>query len=143
MALTCLLDTSMWNRLDRAPALAAEVTALLHHGEVGYSDIERLEVLRSARHIDHYQRLAAIFVTLPKVALTEAAVSACRTGAGAARPTRSPPGREDPDLLIAAAAEEAGVRILHPDPAAAHPRLCGATERRRRRGWVMFTAALL
>ena len=47
MALTCLRDTSAWNRLDRAPALATEVTALLRHGEVGYSDIERLEVLRS------------------------------------------------------------------------------------------------
>ena len=29
MALTCLLDTSVWNRLDHPPALAAEVTALV------------------------------------------------------------------------------------------------------------------
>jgi len=97
VALTCLLDTSAWNRLDRAPALATEVTALLRHGEVGYSDIERLEVLRSARHIDHYQRLAAMFVTLPKVALTEAAVSACRTGAGAAHPKDHHRGVKIPD----------------------------------------------
>jgi hypothetical protein len=52
VALTCLLDTSVWNRLDRAPTLAAEVTTLLCRSEVGYTDIERLEVLRSARHID-------------------------------------------------------------------------------------------
>ena len=74
MALTCLLDTSVWNRLDRAPALATEVTALLRHSEVGDSDIERLEVLRSARHTDHYRRLVAMFAALPKVALTEAAL---------------------------------------------------------------------
>ncbi|MGH3805208.1 MAG: DUF397 domain-containing protein [Pseudonocardiaceae bacterium] len=48
MALTCLLDTSVWNRLDWAPTLAAEVTTLVQHGEVGHSDIERIEVLRSA-----------------------------------------------------------------------------------------------
>ena len=105
MALTCLRDTSVWNRLDRAPALAAEVTALLRHGEVGYSDIERLEVLRSARHIDHYRRLAML-AALPKVALTEAAIP--RAGQVQEQLVqRSPPRREDPRLLIAAAAEAA------------------------------------
>ena len=74
MALTCLLDTSVWNRLDRAPALATEVTALLRHSEVGYSDIERLEVLRSARHTDHYRRPRRHVRRPPKVALTEAAI---------------------------------------------------------------------
>ncbi len=74
MALTCLLDTSVWNRLDRAPALAAEVATLLRHGEVGHSDIERLEVLRSARNTDHYRRLSAMSAALPKIALTEAAL---------------------------------------------------------------------
>lgn len=33
MALTCLPNTSLWNRLDHAPALAAEVTALLRANE--------------------------------------------------------------------------------------------------------------
>ena len=47
------------------------MAALLRLREVGYSDIERLEGLRSARHTDHYRRLAAMFAALPKVALTE------------------------------------------------------------------------
>lgn len=104
MALTCLLDTSVWNRLDRAPTLAAEVTTLLRHGEVGYSDIERLEVLRSARHTDHYRRLAAMFAALPKVALTEAAL----VRAGQVQEQLVQQGHHRgvkiPDLLIAAAA---------------------------------------
>jgi hypothetical protein len=48
------------------------VTTLLRNSEVGYTDIERLEVLRSARHIDDYRRLAVMFAALPKVARTEA-----------------------------------------------------------------------
>lgn len=34
-------------------------------GEVGYRDIERLDVLRSARRTDHYRWLAAMFPALP------------------------------------------------------------------------------
>ena len=115
MALTCLLDTSVWNRLDRSPALAAEVTALLRHGEVGYSDIERLEVLRSARHTDHYWRLAAMFAALPKVALTEAALLRAGQVQEQLVQRGHHRGVKIPDLLIAAAAEVAGVRVLHYD----------------------------
>jgi predicted nucleic acid-binding protein len=115
VALTCLLDTSVWNRLDRAPALAAEVTALLRHGEVGYSDIERLEVLRSARHTDHYWRLAAMFAALPKVALTEAALLRAGQVQEQLVQRGHHRGVKIPDLLITAAAEVAGVRVLHYD----------------------------
>ncbi len=115
MALTCLLDTSVWNRLDRAPALATEVTALLRHSEVGDSDIERLEVLRSARHTDHYRRLVAMFAALPKVALTEAALLRAGQVQEQLVQRGHHRGVKIPDLLIAAAAEVAGVRVLHYD----------------------------
>lgn len=115
MALTCLLDTSVWNRLDRAPALAAEVTALLRHGEVGYTAIERLEVLRSARHIDHYRRLTPLFAALPKVALTEAALLRAEQVHEQLVQRGHHRGVKIPDLLIAATAEEAGVQVLHYD----------------------------
>ncbi len=115
MALTCLLDTSVWNRLDRAPGLAAEVTTLLHHGEVGYSDIERLDVLRSARHTNHYRRLSAMFAALPKIALTEAALMRAGHVQEQLVQRGHHRGVKIPDLLIAAAAEAAGVRVLHYD----------------------------
>lgn len=115
MALTCLLDTSVWNRLDRAPTLAAEVTALLRHGEVGHSDIERLEVLRSARHTGHYRRLAAMFAALPKVALTETALLRAGQVQEQLVQRGHHRGVKIPDLLIAAAAETAGLRVLHYD----------------------------
>jgi len=115
VALTCLLDTSVWNRLDRAPALATEVTALLRHSEVGYSDIERLEVLRSARRTDHYRRLVAMFAALPKVALTEAALLRAGQVQEQLVQRGHHRGVKIPDLLIAAAAEVAGVRVLHYD----------------------------
>lgn len=115
MALTCVLDTSVWNRLDRAPALASEVTALLRRGEVGYSAIERLEVLRSARHADHYRRLAAMFAALPKVALPETALLRAGQVQEQLVQRGHHRGVKIPDLLIAAAAETAGVRVLHYD----------------------------
>ena len=139
MALTCLLDTSVWNRLDRAPALATEVTALLRHSEVGYSDIERLEVLRSARHIDHYRRLAML-AALPKVALTEAAIP--RAGQVQEQLVqRSPTRREDP----ADRDRSRGSRLTGAAPGSRCGPLAslwgnGASSTS---GWVVFTAALL
>lgn len=106
-ALTCLLDTSVWNRLDRAPALAAEVTTLFCRSEVGYTDIERLEVLRSARHIDDYRRLAVMFAALPKVALTEAAILRAGQVQEQLVLRGHHRGVKIPDLLIAAAATAA------------------------------------
>ncbi|MGH3841923.1 MAG: PIN domain-containing protein [Pseudonocardiaceae bacterium] len=110
-----MLDTSVWNRLDRAPALAAEVTTLFRRGEVGYTDIERLEVLRSARHIEHYRRLAVMFTALTKVVLTEAAILRAGQVQEQLVQRGHHRGVKIPDLLIAAAAEEAGVRVLHYD----------------------------
>ena len=49
MALTCLLDTSVWNRLDRAPALAAEVTAPRR----GWVLFHRCLALRASTHHQH------------------------------------------------------------------------------------------
>ncbi|MGQ0775599.1 MAG: PIN domain-containing protein, partial [Pseudonocardiales bacterium] len=115
MALTCLLDTSVWNRLDRAPALAAKVTTLLRRSEVGYSDIERLEVLRSARHTEHYRRLSAMFAALPKIPLTETALARAGQVQEQLVQRGHHRGVKIPDLLIAAAAEEAAVRVLHYD----------------------------
>ena len=115
MALTCLLDTSVWNRLDRVPALAAEVTTLLRHGEVGHSDIERLEVLRSARNTGHYRRLSAMFAALPKIALTEAVLMRAGQVQEQLVQRGHHRGVKIPDLLIAAAAEAAGIRVLHYD----------------------------
>jgi predicted nucleic acid-binding protein len=115
VALTCLLDTNVWNRLDRAPAVVSEVAALLRLGEVGYSDIERLEVLRSARHTDHYRRLAAMFASFPKVPLTETALLRAGKVQEQLVERGHHRGVKIPDLLIAAAAETAGVRVLHYD----------------------------
>lgn len=115
MALTCLLDTSVWNRLDRAPTITTEVTALLRHGEVGYSDIERLEMLRSARHTDHYRRLADMFAALPKIALTEMALLRAGQVQEQLVQRGHHRGVKIPDLLIAAAAETVGVQVLHYD----------------------------
>jgi len=89
------------------------VTALLGRREVGYSNIERLEVLRSARHIDHYRRLAAMFAALPKVALTEAALLRAAQVQEQLVQRGHHRGVKIPDLLIAAAAEVAGARVLH------------------------------
>ena len=72
-------------------------------------------MLHWARHTDHYRRLVAMFAALPKVALIEAALLRAGQVQEQLVQRGHHRGVKIPDLLIAAAAEVAGVRVLHHD----------------------------
>jgi predicted nucleic acid-binding protein len=113
VALTHLLDTSVISRLA-VPAVREVVEPLAAAGHLGRAGITDLEVgygSRNARDWDWDMEALAVFPLLETTAShVERARQVQRILA-----TRSQRGRKVPDLLIAAAAEEADLTLLHYD----------------------------
>ena len=111
MALTHLVDTSVLTRLG-APAVRSIVEPLAAVGRLGRSGISDLEVGYSARNVrewDGFQRALEAFSLVETGARhIKRARQVQRLLAG-----RSQSGRKIPDLLVAAAAEDAGLVVLH------------------------------
>ncbi len=113
MALTHLLDTSALTRVQR-PQVLEVVEPLVALGVVGRAGITDLELGASARNTREWDRLAEGLRALPLVPTTERhVVRALQVQRQLA--TASQRGRDVPDLLVAAAAEEGGLTVLHYD----------------------------
>jgi predicted nucleic acid-binding protein len=113
VALTHLVDTSVISRLGE-DAVRAEVEPLVQAGRVGRAGITDLEVGYGARNAKEWdQDLADLSV----FALVETTADHVRRARQVQRllASRSQRGRKIPDLLIAAAAEEAKLILLHYD----------------------------
>jgi predicted nucleic acid-binding protein len=113
MALTHLLDTSVVSRLS-APTVRLIIEPLVQEGRIGRAGITDLEVgfgSRNAREWDQNMADLSVF------SLIETTVDHVRRARQVQRllASRSQRGRKVPDLLIAAAAEEAGLVLLHYD----------------------------
>jgi predicted nucleic acid-binding protein len=113
VALTHLLDTSVVSRLGVAEVRAV-VDPLAHTGRLGRAGITDLEVgygSRNAREWDQDMADLSVFE------LVETSVDHVRRARQVQRllASRSQRGRKVPDLLIAAAAEAAGLTLLHYD----------------------------
>jgi predicted nucleic acid-binding protein len=113
VALTHLLDTSVVSRLGMAEVRAV-VDPLAHTGRLGRVGITDLEVgygSRNAREWDQDMADLSIFE------LVETSAEHVRRARQVQRllASRSQRGRKVPDLLIAAAAEAAGLTLLHYD----------------------------
>jgi predicted nucleic acid-binding protein len=113
-----LADTSawVWTRVGRGDLREAFDEAVVA-GEVATCDMVRLELLYSTRNIDEFQDLRADLEALPDCPISkeqweralEVYERLAHQGGSHHRSVRHP------DLLIAAAAEAAGVTILHYD----------------------------
>ena len=113
MALSFLVDTSVLKRLQN-PEVARLVNSLLENGELGRPRICDLEVGYSARNAQEWDRLMRAFESYMVVETTAAHVRrALQVQRLLAK--RGKRGRKIPDLLVAAAAEELGVGVLHYD----------------------------
>ncbi len=113
MALTFLLDTSVVNRLARLQVREV-VEPLAANGELARPRICDLEVGYSARNAEEWDRLLGALDAFVPVDTTAAHVRrALQVQRLLAR--RSQRGRKIPDLLVAAAAEELDVAVLHYD----------------------------
>ena len=113
MALTHLVDTSVISRLAE-PSVRERIDPLAHAGRIGRAGITDLEVgygSRNAREWDQDMADLAVFELL------ETTADHVRRARQIQRllAARSQRGRKVPDLLIAAAAEEKGLTVLHYD----------------------------
>lgn len=113
MALTHLIDTSVVSRLG-APTVRTVIEPLVHEGRVARAGITDLEVgygSRNAREWDQDMADLSVF------GLVETTADHVRRARQVQRllAARSQRGRKVPDLLIAAAAEEAGLTLMHYD----------------------------
>lgn len=113
MALTHLLDTSLVSRLGLA-TVRTVVGPLIDSGELARARITDLEVgywSRNAREWDRDVSYLSVFEVLETTAdHVRRALQVQRLLA-----SRSQRGRKIPDLLVAAAAEQAGLVLLHYD----------------------------
>lgn len=123
MALRFLVDTSVIKRLAQ-PAVRDVVEPLAEAGELARARITDLEVGFSARNAAEWANLSAALAIFELIETTDAhhrrALQVQRLLA-----QRSQRGRKVPDLLIAAAAEEQGLTVLHYD--ADFDQISGAT----------------
>jgi len=113
VALTHLIDTSVLKRLGH-PDVRAVVEPLATQGRLARPTICDLEVGFSARNADEWDRLVDALAALVRVETSAAHVSrALQVQRMLAE--RSQRSRKIPDLLVAAAAEELTIAVLHYD----------------------------
>jgi hypothetical protein len=113
VALNYLIDTSVLNRL-RDETVRAAVEPLTEAGEVARAGISDLEVGFSARNAREWDRFMKALEVFSLVETTSEHVRRARQ-VQRMLAQRSQRGRKVPDLLVAAAAEEAGLVVLHYD----------------------------
>ena len=113
MALTHLLDTSVVSRLS-APTVRSVIEPLVQEGRIGRAGITDLEVGFGSRNAREWDQDMADLSVLDLVETTADHVRRARQ-VQRLLASRSQRGRKVPDLLIAAAAEEAGLVLLHYD----------------------------
>ena len=113
MALTHLVDTSVLTRLHHR-AIREVVEPLAASGRLGRATVSDLELGFSARNAKEWDQIhAALDPFVPISTTTDHLQRALHVQRLLA--ARSQRGRKIPDLLIAAAAEEQGVVLLHYD----------------------------
>lgn len=113
MALTHLVDTSVLTRL-RSPAVRAALEPLTATGRVARAGISDLEIGYSARTAGEWDALHEASNVFSLIETDRRHVQRARQ-VQRILASRSQRGRKIPDLLIAAAAEEAGLVVLHYD----------------------------
>lgn len=113
MALTHLIDTSVLTRLGE-PSVRAVVEPLAAVGRAARAGISDLEVGYAARNEGEWDELLS---ALDAFVLIETTAPHLRRAGQVQRilAARSQRGRKVPDLLVAAAAEEAGCTVVHYD----------------------------
>ena len=113
MALTHLVDTSVLTRLGHRTVYEA-LAPLADLGNIARAGISDLEVGFSARNASEWTRLAAALAAFTLIETEAAHVRRARQ-VQRLLASRGLRGRKVPDLLIAAAAEEHGLSVLHYD----------------------------
>jgi len=111
-----LADTSVWARKSH-PAVSAWFLGALETGEIAGCDMVALELLHSARDPAEFELIEDGLLGLPWVTSEAADWQRAREiyRAVGHRPRQAQRRVKHPDLLIAAAAERAGLTLVHYD----------------------------
>ncbi len=113
MAITHLADTSVLTRL-RSPSVRTVLEPLVQAGAVGRAGMSDLEIGFSARSVDEWDALAIALDVMALVPITDRHFTRARQ-VQRLLVEKGLRGRKVPDLLIAAAAEEKGLTVVHYD----------------------------
>jgi predicted nucleic acid-binding protein len=113
MAVSHLLDTSVLTRLS-APSVRAVVEPLASVGRAARAGISDLEIGYSARNAAEWDELVGALDAFKLVDTTAEHIQRARH-VQRMLAANSQRGRKIPDLLVAAAAEQAGYTVLHYD----------------------------
>lgn len=118
MAITHLADTSVLTRL-KSPPVRTVLEPLVQAGAVGRAEMTDLEIGFSARSVDEWDALAVALEVMVRVAITDRHFARARQ-VQRLLVEKGLRGRKLPNLLIAAAAEEKGLIVVHYDADFAH-----------------------
>ena len=112
-----IADTSAWQRSGRDQAAAGEWQAAMRDGRIVTNPIVKLELLHSARDGTEFDAFAARLAQLREVPITRSVTRAAQQAYRALAHVHPLFHRSValPDLLIAAAAQDAAVGVLHYD----------------------------
>lgn len=112
-----LADSSVWGKAatGSVESFTTGFNMAVRNDLILVCDIVALEVLRSARSPEAYREQAELLGLLESVPLSEAVHSRARDVQAALAARSQQRGIAPADLLIAAAAEAAGVPVLHYD----------------------------
>ncbi len=113
MALTHLVDTSVFTRLEQ-PAIRAAIEASVSRGELARAGISDLEIGYSARSAAEWDRFMEALALFELIETTSEHLRRARQ-VQRLLAVRHQRGRKVPDLLIAAAAEDRNLSVLHYD----------------------------
>lgn len=113
MALTHLVDTSVLTRVSE-PTIRSALEPHLKNGTAARAGISDLEVGSSARNVAEWDRLTEAVGAFANVETTDVHLRRARH-VQRLLVERNLRGRKVPDLLIAAAAEDQGLVVLHYD----------------------------
>jgi predicted nucleic acid-binding protein len=110
-----LADTSAWSKARNHDALAALFDDAARGGLIATCDLVALELLRSARNHQRFERQNELLTNLPACPLGTAQFARAREMQASLAASGHHRGVKHSDLLIAAAGEAAGLPILHYD----------------------------
>ena len=113
---TFIADTSAW-AWSSNPRVRGHFAAATRRGQIATCPIVKLELLNSARDASHYDAIAADLAQLRDVPITRSVTNTALRAQQELAHVHPLYHRSVklPDLLIAAAAEDAGVGVLHYD----------------------------
>ena len=132
--MTSLVDTSVWVWSFRTPSILDELRAMAARNRLATCPPVLFELLHSARNGDEFDRIRLKFEDYPAVDITDAVWARALDVYGLLAAQGGAHQRQvsHPDLLIAAAAELAGIPVLHYD--ADYDRIAAVTGQETR--WV-------